>query len=191
MYKIQFLLVLLLSGQVTVYGQSTAKRQVPIARNGKKNVAQTKVLQSGPMVGYSDMREVKLWVQTNQPAHVQIRYQEDKSPADGKPPASYVTNEVYTNRQTAFTAHLLADQVEPGKKYTYELLIEGQKVSLPYPTQFQTQNLWQWRTDPPTFQFGVGSCTYVNEARFDRPGTPYGGGYEIFTALAAKSPISC
>ena len=188
MYKIQFLLVLLLSGQVIVYGQSTAKRQAPATRNGKKNVAQTKVLQSGPMVGYSDMREVKLWVQTNQPAHVQIRYQEDKSPADGKPPASYVTNEVYTNRQTAFTAHLLADQVEPGKKYTYELLIEGQKVSLPYPTQFQTQSLWQWRTDPPTLHFGVGSCTYVNEARFDRPGTPYGGGYEIFTALAAQKP---
>lgn len=188
MYKIQLLLVLLLTGQVALYGQSIPKRPVPVARMGKKNVAQPKVLQSGPMVGYSDMREVKLWVQTNQPARVQIRYHEDKSPADGKPPTSYVTNEVYTNRQTAFTAHLLADQVEPGKKYTYELLIEGQKVSLPYPTQFQTQNLWQWRTDPPTFHFGVGSCTYVNEARFDRPGTPYGGGYEIFTALAAQKP---
>lgn len=135
------------------------------------------------MVGYSDMREVMLWAQTTQPARVQIRYHETD-----KPSPTYLTNEVQTNRQTAFTAHLLADRVEPGKKYTYELLIEGQKVSLPYPTQFQTQTLWQWRTDPPAFQFAVGSCTYVNEPEYDRPGKPYGGGYEIFTTMAAQKP---
>lgn len=142
-------------------------------------------LQSGPMVGYSDMREVMLWVQTNRPTRVQIRYREVGGTA-GKP--NYLTNEIRTEKQTVFTAHLLADQVEPGKKYTYELLIEGRPVSLPYPTQFQTQSLWQFRTDPPSFRFGVGSCTYVGEAEFDRPGVPYGGGYEIFTALAAQKP---
>ncbi|AQG82471.1 alkaline phosphatase D family protein [Spirosoma montaniterrae] len=145
--------------------------------------AQSPLLQSGPMVGYSDFREVALWAQTKQPARVQIRYHEV-----GKPQPAYLTNEVQTDRKTAFTAHLLADQVEPGKKYEYELLIGGQKVSLPYPTRFQTQNLWQWRTDPPTFRFGVGSCTYVGEPAVDRPGTPYGGGYEIFTALTAQKP---
>lgn len=141
------------------------------------------LLQSGPMVGYSEMREVKLWVQTKQPARVQIRYAEE-----GKPDAPYLTNEVRTERESAFTAHLLADQVEPGRKYVYELLIEGQKVSLPYPTQFQSQPLWQFRTDPPAFRFGVGSCTYVNEPEVDRPGQPYGGNYEIFTALNAQKP---
>ena len=143
------------------------------------------VLQSGPMVGYSDMREVMLWVQTNRPARVQIRYREAGSPATQP---AHLTNEVRTDKQAVFTAHLLADQVEPGKKYTYELLIEGRPVSLPYPTHFQTQALWQFRTNPPAFRFGVGSCTYVGEAEFDRPGTPYGGGYEIFTALAAQKP---
>ena len=147
-------------------------------------------LQSGPMVGYSDMREVMLWAQTTRPARVQIRYREAGGPtvggSTGKP--SYLTNEVRTGKQTVFTAHLLADQVEPGKKYTYELLIEGRPVSLPYPTTFQTQPLWQWRTDPPPFRFGVGSCTYVSEPEFDRPGASYGGGYEIFTALAARKP---
>ena len=140
-------------------------------------------LQSGPMVGYSDMREVMLWAQTNRPARVQIRYRDQADPAK-----THLTNEVLTDRKTAFTAHLLADQVEPGKKYTYELLLEGRPVSLPYPTQFQTQSLWQFRTDPPAFRFGVGSCTYVGEADYDRPGKPYGDGYEIFTALAAQKP---
>ncbi|QDK82340.1 alkaline phosphatase family protein [Spirosoma sp. KCTC 42546] len=182
MYKIQFLLLLTLLSPLVVFSQQTSKRPVPVARSTPKSASQNN-LQSGPMVGYSEMREVMLWVQTKQPAKVQIRYHEVD-----KPTVNYLTNEVQTNRQTAFTAHLLADQVEPGKKYTYELLIEGQKVSLPYPTQFQTQPLWQWRTDPPTFHFGVGSCTYVNEPEVDRPGKPYGDGYEIFTSIAAKKP---
>ncbi|WP_425290914.1 alkaline phosphatase D family protein [Spirosoma linguale] len=183
----------MLFGPAVLFGQSTAKKQVVAGRNGQKSATASGLLQSGPMVGYSDMREVKLWVQTKQPARVQIRYHEVTSQATGSTPAStsattHLTNEVYTNRQTAFTAHLLADQVDPGKTYAYDVLIEGQKVSLPYPTKFQTQSLWQWRTDPPMFRFGVGSCTYVNEPNVDRPGTPYGGGYEIFTALAAQKP---
>lgn len=140
-------------------------------------------LQSGPMVGYSEMREVMLWAQTKEPARVQIRYWDQVAPKQ-----TFLTDEVQTAKQTAFTAHLLADQVQPGKKYDYEVLINGKKVALNYPTSFQTQTLWQWRTDPPAFQFAVGSCAYVNEPDVDRPGTPYGGNYEIFTSIAAKKP---
>ena len=55
--------------------------------------------------------------------------------------SAFLTNEVQTNRQTVFIVHLLTDQVDPEKNYEYELLIKGQKVSLPYPTQFQTRSL--------------------------------------------------
>lgn len=141
-------------------------------------------LQSGPMVGYSDMREVMLWAQTKQPANVQIRYWEQ-----GRPRQQFLTDVVKTLKQTAFTAHLRADQVEPGKKYDYDVLVNGKKVALAYPTTFQTQTLWQWRTDPPAFRFAVGSCTYIDEPAVDRPGRPYGGGnYEIFTSIAAQKP---
>lgn len=140
-------------------------------------------LKSGPMVGYSEMREVMLWTQTNEAARVQIRYWEQ-----GAPKQTHLTDEVQTSKQTAFTAHLLADQVQPGKKYDYDVLVNGKKVALSYPTTFQTQTLWQWRTDPPAFQFAVGSCAYVNEPEVDRPGTPYGGNYEIFTSITAKKP---
>ncbi|GAA4395270.1 alkaline phosphatase D family protein [Nibrella viscosa] len=135
------------------------------------------------MVGYSTMKEVMLWAQTRQPARVQVQYWEQ-----GKPTPSWSTAEVATTAKTAFTAHLLADQVQPGKKYEYAILVNGKKVDLPYPTRFQSQTLWQWRTDPPAFQFGVGSCTYINEPALDRPGTPYGGGYEILTNLAKQQP---
>ena len=46
-------------------------------------------LQSGPMVGYSDMREVMLWAQTKQPANVQIRYWEQ-----GRPRQQFLTDVV-------------------------------------------------------------------------------------------------
>ena len=36
--------------------------------------AQKSVLQAGPMLGYSDYREVLIWVQTTEAADVQIEY---------------------------------------------------------------------------------------------------------------------
>ena len=51
-----------------------------------------------------------------------------------------------------------------------------------------TQVLWDYRMDPPPFSFVTGSCAYINEAKYDRPGKPYGGGYEIFESMAADDP---
>jgi alkaline phosphatase D len=48
--------------------------------------------------------------------------------------------------------------------------------------------LWQWRTDPPEFSAAFGSCAYINDEPYDRPGKPYGSDYGIFTAIAEKQP---
>lgn len=145
--------------------------------------AQSNLLQSGPMVGYSEMKEVALWVQTKAAAKVQIAYWNKAGGTD-----TLLTDVVQTEKINAFTAKLIADRVEPGQKYSYRLSINGKSVSFPYPTEFQTLPLWQWRTDPPAFTVAAGSCTYVNETQFDRPGRPYGGEYEIFTAIHEKRP---
>jgi alkaline phosphatase D len=145
--------------------------------------AQESLLQSGPMVGYADMREVLLWVQTNEAATVEFQYYEESAPD-----RRFETEEFRTNKKTAFTAKLIADQVEPGKKYKYELFINGAKVERPYPMRFQTQPLWQWRTEPPAFKIAVGSCFYVNDSPYDRPGEPYGGDYQTITSLYEKKP---
>jgi alkaline phosphatase D len=145
--------------------------------------AQTDLLQSGPMVGYSEMREVMLWVQTKQAAKVKIKYKEK-----GTISPVFETDELLTKKQNAFATHLLADEVLPGKTYEYELFINGKKQNFSYPLTFQSQTLWQHRTDPPNFKFAIGSCSYVSEERFDRPGKPYGEGYEIFTAIHKKQP---
>jgi alkaline phosphatase D len=34
----------------------------------------------------------------------------------------------------------------------------------------------------------VGSCAYIGEAQYDRPGDPYGGDYQIFTNIHQDQP---
>src|SRR5690606_13051856 len=80
------------------------------------------------------------------------------------------------------------DQVRPGTRYAYMIRIDGEEISLPYPTFFRTQELWQWRKPPADFAFLAGSCAYVNEPAYDRPGRPYGDGYGIFGTMAAEKP---
>lgn len=143
-----------------------------------------KGLASGPMVGYSEMREVMLWVQTTEAAKVYFRYWEKGQPK-GK---IYSTNTIFTQKSTAFTAHCLADQVQPGREYEAQLYINGKKVKLAYPIRFQSRALWQWRTDPPAFKAVIGSCNFDSDSTYDRPGKPYGDGYEIFETILTESP---
>jgi len=141
-------------------------------------------IRSGPMVGYSQMREVMLWVQTATSARVQFEYHD----RDEELAEKHWTAPVTTEKPSGFTAHCLADEVEPGKRYVATLYINKKRVDLPYPVHFQSQSLWQWRTDPPTVRMAVGSCAYVNETELDRPGQPYGGGYGIFNQIADQLP---
>lgn len=145
--------------------------------------AQRALLQSGPMLGYVDMKEALLWVQTTQAAAVHFEYWDKEAP-DTK----YLTEKIRTVKNMGYTAKCIADQVEPGRMYSYQLYINDIQVSLPYPTEFKTQPLWQWRTDPPVFSVATGSCAYINEPPYDRPGTPYGSDYGIFTQIAAQKP---
>ncbi|MGI9159881.1 MAG: alkaline phosphatase D family protein [Saprospiraceae bacterium] len=145
--------------------------------------AQSALLQSGPMVGYVDMKEARLWAQTNAPAAVDFDYWDIENPNQ-----KFRTAAVQTQAADGFTAHCVADQVEPGRRYEYRLRINGQETPRPYPTTFKTQSLWQWRTDPPAFTLAIGSCMYVNEPAYDRPGKSYGSDYQILGSLAAQQP---
>lgn len=146
-------------------------------------LAQSSLLQSGPMVGYSQMMEVLLWVQTKSGAKVQIVYWEKDNKNQ-----QFRTSSLETQKATAFTAKLIADEVQPGKVYEYELFINEESVRLPYPATFQSQTLWQYRTEPPNFKLALGSCAFVNETEYDRPGRPYGGDYRIFNSIHQKQP---
>jgi len=145
--------------------------------------SQKEILQSGPMVGYSTMKEVLLWVQTNEAAEVHFEYWNIKNPTK-----KIKTVSATTSKTDAFVAHLLADQLEPSEKYNFKLFINNQKIDRPYPLQFESQPLWLWRGDAPDFSFAAGSCNYVSEKKYDRPGDPYGSNYQIFETIAKQQP---
>ena len=141
------------------------------------------LINSGPMVGYSTMQEVLLWVQTEETANVHFEYYEINNPK-----VKFSTDKIETEKKNGYVAKLIADQVIPGKKYKYEVYVNNYKIERNYAMEFQTQELWKWRTDPPDVKFIIGSCSYINEPKFDRPGKPYGSNFEIFNSINKKKP---
>lgn len=148
-----------------------------------KAFAQADLLQAGPMLGYSAWREVLIWAQTKKEANVHFEYWEK-----GNPQSRQKSDKVLTKKTEAFTAKIPIELLESGKKYEYEIFINDKKVLRPYLLEFQTQELWRWRKDAPDFKFAFGSCVYVNELSYDRPGKPYGSGYPVFNTIQEKKP---
>ncbi|WP_076639914.1 alkaline phosphatase [Lewinella sp. 4G2] len=172
------LLLLALSLLLCTCGSAPEKTSGQVFRYGD-DVSQ--LIQSGPMLGYNEQREAMIWVQTQRPAQVKVAYTNDAG-------ERRETATVSTNSESAYTAKLVANAVEPGEHYTYEVIVNGKAMTFPYPTEFTTQPTWRWRGDAPDFTVALGSCTYVNEAKYDRPGTGYGDNYKIFKAINEKQP---
>jgi alkaline phosphatase D len=141
------------------------------------------LLRSGPMLGYSEMTETVVWLQTRRPSRVQLRFWKQ-----GQPATARLSDTVQTDEAADQIARFKLSELEFGAKYDYEVYINGLRVAFAFPTSFQTQPMWRYRTPPPSFRIAIGSCAYINDAPYDRPGPPYGEGYEIFTALAAQKP---
>jgi alkaline phosphatase D len=140
-------------------------------------------LKSGPMVGYCEMKEAMIWLQTTNEALVEIEYFEKENPTKIFRSASFTTH-----KENAFTCHVLLNQLEPGKKYNYSVFINKKKIAFPYETSFTSKKLWMWREQAPDFSIALGSCTYINEETLDRPGKGYGSNYSIFESIATKNP---
>ncbi|SEF48694.1 alkaline phosphatase D family protein [Flavobacterium urumqiense] len=145
--------------------------------------AQSNILQSGPMVGYCEMKEAVIWLQTNKEAVVKVAYFSTDNPSK-----VFYSNNYTSSKDSGYTYHVILDQLQPGKKYNYYIFINNKKINLPYETSFSSKKLWQWREDAPDFTVAFGSCMYINDTEFDRPGKPYGSGYSIFESIVKKNP---
>ena len=145
--------------------------------------SQNATLQSGPMVGYCEMKEAMIWLQTTKPANVKIEYFAQDNISE-----IFISDSYSTTKEVGFTYHIILDKLQQGKKYNYNILIDNKKVVLPYETTFSSKKLWQWREDAPDFTVAVGSCSYINEPELDRPGKGYGSNYGIFESINSKNP---
>jgi alkaline phosphatase D len=137
----------------------------------------------GPMLGYRTHREVFLSLEVKDAKSVSLEYWLTGRPETKRtltrenPPVNPAGGQI-----VQFRPGLL----EMGATYDYAVLIDGERVAQKSPATFQTSTLWEWRTPPPNFSFLLGSCLYVNEPRFDRPGEPYGKGVRTLE-LAAET----
>lgn len=84
--------------------------------------AESAKIVSGPILGYSTLKEVLVWVQTDQKSNVKLEYSEI-----GNSKNKLFSEEIQTKSEQGFIAKLIANQVEPGKKYNYNILIDGKK----------------------------------------------------------------
>ncbi len=140
-------------------------------------------LLAGPLVGFSEVGEVELWLQTKQPARAQLRFW-----LAGAEVSSRLSHEIATTDEGDRIARFRLINLVPGVKYEYEVYVDGRRIDLPYATSFKTQAIWRWRTPAPDLRAAFGSCAYINDPATDRPGEPYGGSYEIFHAIWAQKP---
>lgn len=138
-------------------------------------------IKSGPMLGYNTLREVGIWVQLESQGYVHIKYW----PADNDIEAK-TSETFYSENYKANTATLAITNLEPGTKYNYKVIVDDLESPTAPIYSFTTQKLWHWREDPPDFNFLAGSCVYINETKYDRPGTPYGKDMSIFTSMSEE-----
>lgn len=145
--------------------------------------SQKSLLQSGPMLGPVTLRDVTLWIQTKSEAKVHFTYHEK-----GQKSAVLKTPVITTKMDDGYTATVHLPNLKTGTTYEYQVFINNQPVTFNYPLQFTTQQHWQFRRDPPDFTFVAGSCFYVNDTEYDRPGTPYGAEFEILDHIKQTKP---
>ena len=131
------------------------------------------------MLGYVDMREAKIWTGDDSQGEITCSYfiTGQKSPA--------VIMEYTLSPENLLCHTFIAGPLEPGTSYTCQVSnTRGESIQF----YFTTQTHWQYRMDAPDFSFAAGSCVFVSDEAYDRPGKSYGGEYEIFTQITKQQP---
>lgn len=135
---------------------------------------------SGPMLGYRAHREVFVWLETRDASSVAMEYWLRESPEEVD---RIEFNDVPHHPGGGQIHHFVPGLLKMGATYDYRILIDGAEAELAAPATFQAQDLWEWRKPPPDFSFLVGSCAYINDPAYDRPGPGYGKTYNTFSLM--------
>ncbi len=141
----------------------------------------TAQIKSGPMLGYVELRTAKIWCELIPQTSVELLYwptQDDK-----KVNKAFKTINKFLSFETVLFDLV---QLEPGTQYSYQIIYNKKIKENKYSGTFMTQELWQWRKPAPDFTVLTGSCSYINEPIYDRPGRAYGTDSIIFQALTKE-----
>jgi alkaline phosphatase D len=150
---------------------------------GLRAHAQARSFVSGPMLGQVEIRTVSVWAEfASGVSQVRLRVW----PASGDPSKALVRSFQPNAQQGFFPMRMDLGGLEPGTAYRYQVeAVTGGKAEKKEGS-FTTKELWQWRKPVPDVRFLAGSCSYVNEPQYDRPGKPYGGDSSIYASMARE-----
>ena len=155
---LSFLLIFLF-GDPSVFGQNT--------------------LISGPMLGYIEHREALIWCEVPTATEsFAIKYR-----VKGKPDTEKEAHNIQMGGSNYATVKVILEELDMDTNYEYDIYLNGEKVDPSVPTAFKTKRLWEWREPAPDFSFLIGSCYYLNDPKYDRPGTPYGKNPKILETM--------
>ena len=135
------------------------------------------------MLGFVGMRSARVWVAAPQECSIGVAVFMPGS----KAPERVFTANIQPDKGNSCIVDL--EGLEPGITYGYRVYLADESNSTESITNtFTTQELWQYRKDAPDFRLALGSCSFVNEPSYDRPGEPYGGEFHIFDTIVKKDP---
>ena len=136
---------------------------------------------SGPMIGHVSMRSAQVWAQVDNAADLSVSYWKE----GGEESARY-SDSKWADSKTAFSGLFELSGLDPGSHYRAVLVANGEAIG--DTININTQVLWDYRMDPPAFKTVIGSCTFINDSIYDRPGRGYGGEYEVFESIVSAEP---
>ena len=128
------------------------------------------------------MRSANVWAQVDTKSDLAMKYwQKDLDDTNSKLSGWEVATAI-----TAFSSQFEIGGLEPGTDYQAVLIANGNAIG--DTLEITTQTLWDYRMDPPAFRAVVGSCAFINDSIYDRPGKSYGGEYNVFESIVDAEP---
>jgi alkaline phosphatase D len=159
--------------------------QLVIAQKKQAVTATVSPVVSGPMLGPIELRSAVIWLEVD-PMVKKLAIQWWKK---GSPVTQAKTKQYNGALGNDFNpVKIEIGGLEVFSTYQYQFVIDG-KAAAATMGEFTTKELWNWRKPAPDFSFLTGSCLYINQPEYDRPGRPYGGDSSIFEVMA-KVPAS-
>lgn len=135
---------------------------------------------AGPLLGYVEHREAAIWIEVDQKVgKVGVEYWPKNN--NNSKAVIYYKGEL-KNKYNPLT--IILPDLQMNTAYQYQFEIDGKALFPSRVYEFKTKDLWEWRKPAPDFKFLFGSCVYLNDSLYDRPGKPYGQDPSILEKMA-------
>ena len=143
------------------------------------SISQKPEIVAGPMLGPVELLDAKIWLEVSSDVKtVSLQY---KKKGELKTKTIFYKGKLGNDFNPV---QIVLVGLDMNTAYDYQFYINGKLSSAK--GEFTTKDLWQYRKPAPDFSFLAGSCSYMNQTVYDRPGKPYGGDSSIFETMAKE-----